>query len=193
MYLNLGRNKKGSRKAPDPPTKTQGDLILEDPRPFNPQSPYAFFYPEHVSVTISPVSALHDAAHSPEFAERCEFRKRKKQFFGSEAGRFGGFKLHPNLVTVDKAFMQNVSDSGMLSKQAFTKSLVSMNVADVDLIGRTFELFDARKTGLVDYQEVADILRQLVHSVGHCQFGSIVISFSLFFFLVQRQQVMSLA
>ena len=56
-----------------------------------------------------------------------------------------------------RAFLGNVSDDGTLDRKQYFKSLVAMGVGDTQLMERTFDLFDSRKDGIIDYQEVASI------------------------------------
>jgi Ca2+-binding EF-hand superfamily protein len=62
------------------------------------------------------------------------------------------------LFTVQKAIIQNISEDGTLNRKAYTTAFNSLNVLDQGIINRTFDIFDARKDGEVDFREVMTAL-----------------------------------
>eukprot|EP00993_Chasmostoma_nieuportense_P002068 NODE_2897_length_1068_cov_12.060574_g2764_i0.p2 GENE.NODE_2897_length_1068_cov_12.060574_g2764_i0~~NODE_2897_length_1068_cov_12.060574_g2764_i0.p2 ORF type:complete len:303 (+),score=106.00 NODE_2897_length_1068_cov_12.060574_g2764_i0:63-971(+) len=157
MILNLNKKTK-SRKvtlletaAASPSSASSGGA-----------SPYTFFYPEAVTHSIALVEEALDPAQSPDFHTRNEVRSKKKLYFEEQAVTFDQFKSS-NLVTIHKAFAQNITHEGMLERKAYHAALASIGVTDDRIINRTFDLFDAKKESIVDYREVICALDVIVN------------------------------
>uniref|UniRef100_A0A7S1NIH4 EF-hand domain-containing protein n=1 Tax=Eutreptiella gymnastica TaxID=73025 RepID=A0A7S1NIH4_9EUGL len=157
MYIDLARKKNGRKvkltkeEIAERVKEQELAMLVADHRPFSPACPYTFFYP---ATPVERLAAL-DPSKTPQFAERCEFRKRKVEFFKDQQPVYGKFKApQSNLQLVHRAFLGNVSDDGTLDRKQYFKSLVAIGVGDTQLMERTFDLFDSRKDGIIDYQEV---------------------------------------
>eukprot|EP01010_Urceolus_cornutus_P005006 NODE_841_length_1294_cov_318.073092_g640_i0.p1 GENE.NODE_841_length_1294_cov_318.073092_g640_i0~~NODE_841_length_1294_cov_318.073092_g640_i0.p1 ORF type:complete len:328 (-),score=55.84 NODE_841_length_1294_cov_318.073092_g640_i0:175-1158(-) len=122
-----------------------------------PISAYSFWYPDNVANNVSLVDEGHDPVKALEYKDRLQFRQRKKTYFEDQAATFEHFK-NGNLAAVHKAFMQLTADDGTLARMAYVHALHSLGVTDTSLIERTFDLFDVRKEGIVDYKEVISAL-----------------------------------
>lgn len=155
-YLQLGKARTPSKKGGSGTLQSDGNVLVEE-QPL--QSPYEFFYPEEQALA----SPTKDGSSAQEAAIRLEIRKKRQNFFSTKATTFKRFESGSNLIVVHKAFMTVVNDEGTLTKANFNRALQSLNITDESLMDRAFELFDANKEGIVDYEEVISALDVIVN------------------------------
>eukprot|EP01006_Ploeotia_vitrea_P043048 TRINITY_DN66683_c4_g1_i1.p1 TRINITY_DN66683_c4_g1~~TRINITY_DN66683_c4_g1_i1.p1 ORF type:complete len:381 (-),score=46.78 TRINITY_DN66683_c4_g1_i1:86-1228(-) len=156
MYLNLRKNGKAAKNAKVQEDTTQEWSALETTTSTN-SSPYTLFYPESVTTNIALIADELDPTKSTDFAERTNFRTRKKAYFEEQSEHYTHYGKS-NLAAIHKAFMQVVSDDGILTRVCFTEALCSLGVVDDKIINNSYDLFDGRGDGLVLYKEVISAL-----------------------------------
>mmetsp|Transcript_92712 Transcript_92712/g.155619 ORF Transcript_92712/g.155619 Transcript_92712/m.155619 type:complete len:431 (-) Transcript_92712:349-1641(-) len=165
MFMNLSRKfSKADKYARGwQATDFDGAVVEEEGKPTAAgASPYSYFYPEEVSVNLDDSNLSRLSSNGP----RSEFRERKKAYWAVQAPNFEYFKAS-NLQTVHKAFVQNIHYDGTLSKDAYLEALTSIGLTDLELAERTFQLFDAKHIGQVDYREVISALDVILNGTNH--------------------------